>query len=226
MSTLLNYEDISHRRNVITYKMTLWMSTLVPNPPVCGHLWLDCLASMLAFTPWRGARCTQMSQSDYKHITSWPTQPAEAFIQGNFKFVLEGEIPNPNIINHPLPNVVPITIRWETQKNKQNGEKFPFFATLSHLSLAPLLQPFALSSAHACYIPIQISHWEYVTLSRVPWSWSISPLPTQPRLPTNYPKSTLISWRDPHIKYMSQQQTYFLTQSSPTLSSKIGSAGE
>ncbi len=137
--TLRNYKNIPKRCNMITNEMTLWMIKYVKTLPSSHpHGTIFNWIALGQYTGFRASEWCQTFKSNYKCITAWPSQPPEAFIAEDFEFFLDGEIPVHNITNMPLSNISSICICWRTQKNKQNGEKIPFFSDANNPNLCPV----------------------------------------------------------------------------------------
>ncbi len=137
--TLHNYKSMPERRNMITNKMTMWMTTHVAtlphtHPAVAIFDWIV----LGRYAGFRASEWCQTSQHTYKHIAAWPGQTPKAFIRDHFEFFQDGEIPVPDITTQPISSITSIWIRWRTQKNKQNGEKIPFFRDTVNLQLCPV----------------------------------------------------------------------------------------
>ncbi len=118
MRMLQNYKSIPER-SMITNEMTLWRTkhipTLAPTHPfimIFDWVILGCYAGF------HTSEWCQTLQHTYKHITSWPLQPPEAFITEDFKFYLDRKIPVANITMHPSATGDSVHIWWHMQKNK------------------------------------------------------------------------------------------------------------
>ncbi len=124
---------------MITNKMTMWMSkhitTLAPTHPFVAIFDWVILGRYAGFC---ASEWCQMSRHIYKRITSWPLQPSEAFIMEDFEFFLDREIPVDHINTLPLASIASVRIWGCTQKNKQNGEKIPFFCDALNPQLCPV----------------------------------------------------------------------------------------
>ncbi len=134
---LRNYKLVPKRCNMINEKMTLWMTTLIPTlPPTHPFVAIFDWVTLSRYAGFRALEWCQSSQHTY--ITSWPSQPLEAFITDDFKLFLNGEIPINNITMYPSATIASVCIWWPTQKNNQNSEKIPFFCDAINPHLCPV----------------------------------------------------------------------------------------
>ncbi len=95
----------------------------------------------------------------------------------DFKFLINREIPVPDITTYSLPIIVSVPIWWYTQMNKQNSEKIPFFCDAINPWLCPIAAAIRIVR-QACFLQanpglqlgIQTNHnnplqFKYITAS-------------------------------------------------------------
>ncbi len=140
LHTLWNYKSVPKCRNIITDKMTLWMTMHIPTlPPAHTYVAIFDWIVLSCYARFHPLEWCQTFQHTYKRTTSWPLQPPEDFNAEDFEFFLDGEVPVLDITKHPLPTVASVRIWWGRQKNKQNSEKIAFFRDVINPRLCPVV---------------------------------------------------------------------------------------
>ena len=161
---------------MITDEMTLWMIRHVANlPPPHPHVAIFDWIVLGRYTGFRASEWCQTTKSNFKRNNACPSLLPEAFIEADFTFFQDGEIPVLDIsASLPAP-ITSVRICWRTQKNKQNGETIPFYRDATNPSLCPVAA--ALRIVHRARhlhkqpgLPLGVrprsdrpSHFQYIT---------------------------------------------------------------
>ena len=105
------------------------------------------------FTGHRKSEWSQDSKSSFATIPDHPDNPARAFVASDFVFLSHTKSPiTHNHLTKSSPASVEIT--WRFQKNKNNGERIPFYADSANPELCPVAAAKRIiARAHRLRIP-------------------------------------------------------------------------
>lgn len=198
----LSYKQVPKHCNLITNRMTLWMTNHAANLSLT-HL-LVAIFIWIILGRYAGFYASKWCQTlcvDYKQITSWPLQPPEALIVDNFKLFRKGEISVPNIITCCWFTIASVFIWWRMQKNKQYGKRISFFCDTVTPQLCPVMAAICIA-CHASFLHPNLEsfleHAIHMTKphhSSLSWQWLLlSSSALQPKSPTTYLPSIQTQW--------------------------------